>query len=124
VSDKKIKNTEKTPSRVQAAVVPNTRRETLQGQVQERVELGSALFTDALSSYRGLSEKYDHAFVDHAVKYVEGKVHTNGLENFWSLTKRTLKGTYVSVEPEHLLAYLDEQAFRFNERSKKMRAGS
>jgi len=107
------------PSQVRAKVVPNTRRETLQGEVIANVEAGSALFTDALSSYRGLSARYGHEFVDHAVKYVQGRVHTNGLENFWSLVKRTVKGTYVSIEPEHLLAYLDEQAFRFNERNKK-----
>jgi transposase-like protein len=69
-----------------------------------------------LRSYRGLDPEYVHQVVDHAEKYAEGKVHTNGLENFWSLLKRSLKGTYVSVEPYHLFRYLDEQAFRFNER--------
>src|SRR5205823_2600736 len=90
---------------------------TLHGEVTENVAEGSALFTDALPSYQGLAPAYKHEFVDHAVKYAEGKVHTNGIENFWSLTDRMLKGTYVSVEPEHLLAYIDEQAFRFNERA-------
>jgi hypothetical protein len=71
---------------------------------------------DALKSYDGLCDEYTHEIVDHAQTYVCGKVHTNGLENFWSLLKRTIKGTYVSVEPFHLFRYLDEQAFRFNER--------
>lgn len=59
---------------------------------------------------------FQHQFVDHAVEYVNGNVHTNGMENFWSLLKRALGGTYVSVEPFHLFRYLDEQAFRFNNR--------
>jgi hypothetical protein len=69
-----------------------------------------------LLSYDGLESDYAHKVVDHAVEYVRGKVHTNGLENFWSLTDRTISGTYVSVEPFHLFRYLDEQSFRFNNR--------
>jgi hypothetical protein len=80
------------------------------------VEAGSALYTDALLSYEGLASDYAHQVIDHAVKYVDGKVHTNGLENFWALLKRGINGTYVSVEPFHLFRYLDEQAFRFNNR--------
>jgi len=72
--------------------------------------------TDALASYRHLSDDYKHEFVNHTTEYVRGNVHTNGIENFWSLLKRSLRGTYVSVDPAHLLAYCDEQAFRFNER--------
>jgi transposase-like protein len=79
------------------------------------VEAGSALYTDSLQSYNGLTE-FEHQVVDHAVEYVNGKVHTNGMENFWSLLKRGLRGTYVSVEPFHLFRYLDEQVFRFNNR--------
>jgi hypothetical protein len=79
------------------------------------VEAGSALYTDALNSYRGLDE-FEHGVVDHAVQYVDGKIHTNGLENFWSLLKRGINGTYVSVEPFHLFRYLDEQTFRYNNR--------
>jgi transposase-like protein len=71
--------------------------------------------SDALQSYNGLDE-FQHQVVDHAVQYVDGNVHTNGLENFWSLLKRGLNGTYVSVEPFHLFRYLDEQAYRFNNR--------
>src|SRR5260370_30375921 len=73
------------------------------------------VYTDALKSYEGMDE-FTHEFIDHTEAYVRGAVHTNGLENFWSLLKRALKGTYVSVEPFHLQAYCDEQAFRFNER--------
>jgi transposase-like protein len=80
------------------------------------VEPGSHLYTDAWASYRGLGGEYKHEVIDHAVEYVRDAVHTNGIENFWSLLKRTIKGTYVSVEPFHLGRYLDEQAFRFNER--------
>jgi transposase-like protein len=81
----------------------------------KHVEAGSALYTDALQSYNGLTE-FEHQVVDHAVEYVNGKIHTNGMENFWSLLKRGLRGTYVSVEPFHLFRYLDEQVFRFNNR--------
>jgi hypothetical protein len=73
-------------------------------------------YSDALKSYDGLADAYTHAVIDHAEAYVRGTVHTNGLENFWSLLKRGIKGTYVSVEPFHLFRYLDEQAFRFNAR--------
>jgi transposase-like protein len=103
------------PSRVRATVIPNRKKSAIQPVVREHVQAGSALYTDALKSYEGLSE-FQHEVVDHAVEYVRGKVHTNGLENFWSLTKRGLGGTYVSVEPFHLLRYLDEQAFRYNNR--------
>jgi hypothetical protein len=72
--------------------------------------------TDALYAYRGLQGEYQHEVVDHAIQYVRNNVHTNKTENFWSLLKRTLKGTYVAVDPEHLTRYLDEQTFRFNNR--------
>jgi len=67
----------------------------------------------------GLNQKFQHEVIDHAERYVKGNVHTNGLENFWSLLKRGLKGTYVSTEPFHLFRYLDEQAFRYNNRATK-----
>jgi len=102
--------------RVRAVVVPNRRKGTLQTEVRKHVEAGTALYTDALLSYDGLEQEYAHKVIDHAVKYVDGRVHTNGLENFWSLFKRGVAGTYVSVEPFHLFRYLDEQAFRFNNR--------
>jgi hypothetical protein len=89
----------------------------LQGNVRRFVETGATIHTDELFSYQGLSKHgYIHNVINHAEKYVDGQVHTNGMENFWSLLKRTLRGTYVSVEPFHLFRYLDEQAFRFNKR--------
>src|SRR5688572_21385947 len=96
-------------------VVPNRKKNALQTEIREHVLAGSAIFTDALKSYEGLNE-FQHEVVDHAVEYVRGEVHTNGLENFWSLLKRGLNGTYVSVEPFHLFRYLGEQAFRYNNR--------
>jgi transposase-like protein len=102
--------------KVRTVVVPDRRKGTLQTEVRKHVEAGAALYTDALLSYEGLESEYAHEVIDHAVKYVDGRVHTNGLENFWSLLKRGVSGTYVSVEPFHLFRYLDEQAFRFNNR--------
>lgn len=102
--------------KVRAAVVPSRRKAVLQEEVRKHVEAGSALYSDALLSYEGLASDYAHQVVDHATQYVDGRVHTNGLENFWSLLKRGISGTYVSVEPFHLFRYLDEQMFRFNNR--------
>ena len=102
-------------SKVRVKIVDNTKRKTLQSEIREHVLAGSAVFTDALKSYEGLNE-FQHEVVDHAVEYVRGEVHTNGLENFWSLLKRGIHGTYVSVEPYHLFRYLDEQAFHYNNR--------
>jgi hypothetical protein len=103
-------------STVRAAVVRNTTQWSLQSGVRLNVEPGSNLYTDAHTSYRGLGSEYVHQFIDHAEAYVDGQVHTNGCENFWSLLKRGLKGTYVAVEPFHLFRYVDEQALRFNMR--------
>jgi len=105
--------------KVRAKVIANATRETLQGEVRENVEPGAVLFTDGWRSYRGLAADYIHNVIEHAEKYVDGQIHTNGIENFWSLLKRGIKGTYVSVEPYHLFRYLDEQTFRFNERKGK-----
>jgi transposase-like protein len=88
----------------------------LQAEVRANVEAGANVYTDALRSYEGLDADYVHEVIDHAEAYVRGNVHTNGLENFWSLLKRGIRGTYVSVEAFHLFRYLDEQAFRFNTR--------
>jgi transposase-like protein len=85
--------------------------------VKKHVEAGAALYTDALAAYNGLDKEFIHGFVDHAVEYVNGRIHTNGLENFWSLLKRGLGGIYISVEPFHLFRYLDEQSFRYNNRA-------
>lgn len=102
--------------KVRTAVISNRKKKALQAEVRKHVEAGSALYTGALLSYDGLAGEYAHQVVDHAVQYVDGKVHTNGLENFWSLLKRGINGTYVSVEPFHLFRYLDEQSFRYNNR--------
>lgn len=102
-------------SRIRAGVIPNTQRVTLHSAIRATVNEGSEVFTDAWRAYRGLAG-YTHAVVDHAIEYVVGRVHTNGIENFWSLLKRSLKGTYISVEPFHLGRYVDEQVFRFNQR--------
>jgi transposase-like protein len=103
-------------STIRVAVVPNNRKAPLQAGVRINVEQGANVYTDAHLSYEGLSRDYVHQVIDHAEAYVDGQIHTNGCENFWSLLKRGLKGTYVAVEPFHLFRYLDEQAFRFNER--------
>jgi transposase-like protein len=115
------RNTPTRKSRVFTKVVPNVRRGSVLMEVKKNVRLGSTLYTDALKSYEmpsawGPSDQYIHKVIDHAECYAKGAVHTNGMENFWSLLKRMIKGTYVSVEPFHLFRYLDEQAFRFNER--------
>ena len=102
--------------KIRTTVVPNRKKHALQGEVRKHVEAGAALYSDALLSYEGLATNYAHKVVDHAVQYVDGRVHTNGLENFWSLLKRGISGTYVSVEPFHLFRYLDEQTFRYNNR--------
>lgn len=104
---------------VRCVVVPTTRKPVIQPLVKEHVAAESALYTDALLSYKGMEREYAHGVIDHAVAYVNGRVHTNGLENFWSLLKRSLGGTYVSVEPFHLFRYLDEQSFRYNNRGTK-----
>jgi transposase-like protein len=101
---------------VRVEVLPNVRQHAVQSRVRAHVNRDSVLHTDAFSSYEGLHGEYIHKVIDHAERYVDGEVHTNGMENFWSLLKRAIKGTYVSVEPFHLFRYVDEQAFRFNQR--------
>jgi transposase-like protein len=107
--------------KVRTLVIPDRQKETLQPIVRQHVDAGSELFTDEMGGYKGLDSEYEHQIIDHAVKYVDGRVHTNCMENFWSLLKRGLAGTYVAVEPFHLFRYLDEQVFRFNYRGKKNR---
>jgi transposase-like protein len=103
--------------RVHAEVVGDAKRRTLAPRVRERIEPGSTVYTDALKSYYGLAADYEHAVIDHMESYVNGRVHTNGVENFWSLLKRGLHGTYVSVDPAHLFRYLDERVFTYNLRN-------
>ena len=110
------RNSPEKASRIKVRVVRNVRRNQLQKEIQKEVIKGSEIYTDALRSYSGLEKEYAHKVIDHAECYAKGHIHTNGLENFWSLLKRGIKGTYVSIEPFHLFRYLDEQAFRFNER--------
>lgn len=104
-------------SKIAVEVLEATDTPAMQRHVRNRVKKGSAIYTDAHRAYTTLQDAYDHDYVDHAVAYARGHVHTNGLENFWSLLKRTLRGTYVHVSPMHLFRYLDEQATRFNERA-------
>jgi transposase-like protein len=101
---------------VTATVIADRKKRTLHGLVKGHVKAGAALYTDALAFYDGLDGEFFHQVIDHAVEYVNGNCHTNGLENFWSLLKRSLKGTYVQVAPFHLFRYLDEQTFRYNQR--------
>ena len=103
-------------SKVVAGHVPNRKKGTVQAAVRAVAEPGSTVNVDALRSYDGLAKDYVLKVVDHAVEFVRDNVHTNGMENFWSLFKRSVKGTYVSVEPAHLDAYVVEQTYRFNER--------
>jgi transposase-like protein len=105
--------------KVRTQIVADRKQETLHGHVRANVEAGAALYTDEFGAYKGLHGEYEHQIVDHALRYVDGRVHTNGMENFWSLLKRGLGGTYVAVEPFHLFRYLDEQAFRYNNRATK-----
>lgn len=103
-------------SRVRARTIREANKKILHAAVRGNVEPGAMLMTDAHWAYRGLGKEYVHQYVNHAVEYVRGAVHTNGLENFWSLLKRTVRGTYVSVDPLHMDRYLGEQTFRFNAR--------
>lgn len=104
-------------SQIRVSVVPGVKRHNLMPHIRQNIEMGSNVYTDAFPSYESLNGEYVHKVIDHAEKYVDGQVHTNSLENFWSLLKRAIKGTYVSVEPFHLFRYLDEQSFRFNNRT-------
>lgn len=103
--------------KVRAKVIPNTLRKTIHSEVRANVETGSELYTDSMKSYQGLTPDFNHQSVDHAAKeYVRGKVHTNGIENFWSLWKRCVKGTHIHIDPEHMNRYLDEEMFCYNNR--------
>jgi transposase-like protein len=101
---------------VRATIIPNVKRETLQTQILDNVKYGSTVCTDEWVGYDGVRNRFVHEVINHANSYVNGQIHTNGIENFWSLLKRGLKGTYVAVEPFHLDRYIDEQAFRYNNR--------
>ncbi len=104
-------------SQVRLSIVEGRKKQHFAPFIDQHIERGAVVNTDSHPSYSDLPRHYVHNVIDHAEKYVDGQVHTNGCENFWSLLKRSIKGTYVSVEPFHLFRYLDEQSFRFNERS-------
>jgi transposase-like protein len=101
---------------VRTKVIANRDKETVQNEIRNNVAQGSEVFTDSFTAYQGLYPDYVHSVVNHAEEYVKGHIHTNGIENFWSLVKRCIGGTYVSVKPFHLFRYLDEQSFRFTYR--------
>jgi transposase-like protein len=101
---------------MRTVVIPNTKRKSLCSSINTQVEPGSMVYSDVLRSYNDLNTDYIHSVINHAEKYVDGLDSRNGVENFWSLLKRAIRGTYVSVEPFHLFRYLDEQTFRFNSR--------
>ena len=103
-------------SLVRFTILDERTQARMQGEIHKNVAPGASVFTDAHTAYRGLAKAYMHEVVDHASEYVRGKVHTNGLENFWSLVKRAIHGTYVSIEPFHVFRYLDEASYRFNNR--------
>lgn len=104
------------PSKIRTRVLTHVDGDTLQPLVRTNVHDGTQLCTDAHGGYRGLDDQFMHSVVDHAECYVKGNVHTNGIENFWALFKRCIKGTHISVEPFHLFRYLDAECFRFNNR--------
>ena len=105
---------------VRAKVVPNVKRETLQNAILEQIEKGSTVYTDRAVSYDNLTAReYVHETVNHVEEYVRGQIHTQGIENFWALLKRGLRGTYIAVEPFHLDRYVGEQVFRYNNRATK-----
>jgi transposase-like protein len=106
--------------KVRAKVIPNVKREVLQQEILSAIERGSTVYTDGATGYDSLAtQDYVHETVTHMQVYVRGQVHTNGIENFWSLLKRGLNGTYVAVEPFHLHRYVGEQVFRYNNRATK-----
>ena len=106
--------------KVRATVVPNVTRDALQNEIFKNVKYGSTVYTDNAVGYdNGLQRRFIHDFVNKTEAYVKGRVHVNGMENFWALFKRSLRGTYVAVEPFHLARYVDEQVFRYNNRATK-----
>lgn len=111
---------ERESRKVRAEVIPGTRREVLQNEILNAIEHKSTVYTDRAPGYDRLrAMKYVHETVNHIEKYVRGQSHTRGIENFSSLLKQGLNGTYVAVEPFYLSRYVDEQAFRSNNRATK-----
>jgi transposase-like protein len=104
---------------VRAAVIPAASRIALHSNIQKHITPGADIITDDWASYDGIGKNYANEVINHTVSYVRGQIHTNGIENFWSLLKRGLTGTYINVEPEHLSRYVDQQVFRYNNRKAK-----
>ena len=105
---------------VRAKVVPNVRRDTLQNAILDQIQKGSTVYTDSAPAYDSLAARqFVHETVNHVQEYVRGQIHTQGIENFWAMLKRGLKGTYIAVEPFHLDRYIGEQVFRYNNRATK-----
>jgi transposase-like protein len=102
--------------RVKAKVISSRKKAQMDAVMTKNVEAGSHIITDEHSTYGALETPYEREVITHAMEYVNGHIHTQGIENFWSLLKRGLKGTYVSVEPFHLDQYVSEQVFRYNNR--------
>jgi transposase-like protein len=103
---------------VRAKVIPNVKRDVLQREILNQIEKGSAVYTDSYPGYDNLAaQEYVHETVNHVEEFVRGQVHTQGIDNFWSLLKRGLTGTYIAVEPFHLDRYIGEQVFRYNNRA-------
>jgi transposase-like protein len=105
--------------RVRAFVVPNVQKKTLAQIIENNVAPGATVYTDALGSYNDLQKQFEHFIINHSIEYVNGHIHTNGIENFWSCLKRTINGTYTFTSTEHLDRYLDEQIFRHNNKDEK-----
>lgn len=101
---------------IRAFVIPSTRGLMLADRLRQHVAPGATVYTDAAAAYGKLSDKYVHHLINHATEYVRGHIHTNSIEGFGPVFKRTIKGTYVAPRPQHLQAYVEEQVFRFNER--------
>ena len=109
--------------KLKAQVIQDRKRPEMDAAMNKHVEAGSHIVTDELNTYCFLSTPYQREVINHALQYVDGHIHTNGIENFWTLLKRTLGGTYVSVEPAHLDAYVVEQVYRYNNRKDMNDAG-
>jgi len=107
---------ENKPKRVRATIIGDRKKSSIAPEVAAHVEQGSKVYSDEHGDSWRMDDRFEHEIVSHLQEYVRGNCHTNGMENFWSLLKRGINGTYVSIEPFHLFRYVDEQAFRFNNR--------
>jgi transposase-like protein len=104
---------------VRAMVIPDVRANTLWWQLRDNIEKGATVYTDSAAGYAGVKYRWIHHVINHTFEYVRGHVHTNSIESFWSVLKRTIKGTYVAPRPKHFPSYVEEQVFRFNSREER-----